>query len=230
VIGGAYHWLVTSRGPKATTGVKSDSAMEYLVNMTTHVPDGTSNAAVQDIRAREAAHSRELAEQEHLLRLWHPPLQPGEWRTFGLFAADDGVQLEKILASMPLRMWRTDEVTPLLAHPNDPARQTSAPPDGRGSEFFVTFTLAIPPHTPADTITSTIAREAERAAELAGQGHLLRLWTLPGESRALGLWKAHDTAEMQAILESLPLSAWLTMPTTPLSPHSSDPALTNTTR
>ena len=29
--------------------------MEYLVTMTTHVPDGTPEQAVDDIRAREAA-------------------------------------------------------------------------------------------------------------------------------------------------------------------------------
>jgi muconolactone D-isomerase len=52
--------------------------MEYLVTMTTHVPDGTSEEAVSDVRAREAARSRELAAQGHLLRLWRPPLQPGE--------------------------------------------------------------------------------------------------------------------------------------------------------
>jgi muconolactone D-isomerase len=91
--------------------------MEYLVTMTTHVPDGTSEAAVQDIRAREAARSRELAAQGHLLRLWRPPLRPGEWRTLGLFAAGDAAQLEHVLASMPLRVWRSDEVTPLTPHP-----------------------------------------------------------------------------------------------------------------
>ena len=96
--------------------------MEYLVTMTTRVPDGTSEAAVQDIRAREAARSRELAAQGHLLRLWRPPLQPGEWRTLGLFAAADAAQLEDVLASMPLRVWRSDEVTPLTPHPSDPAR------------------------------------------------------------------------------------------------------------
>ena len=32
--------------------------MEYLVNMTTHVPDGTPDQAVDDIRAREATRSR----------------------------------------------------------------------------------------------------------------------------------------------------------------------------
>ena len=112
--------------------------MEFLVTMTTHVPEGTTDAAIQDVRSREAARSRELAAKGHLLRLWRPPLQPGEWRTLGLFAADDGAQLEKVLASMPLRLWRTDEVTPLSPHPNDPARHTgqrvsSAPEDGAAS-------------------------------------------------------------------------------------------------
>ncbi len=95
--------------------------MEYLVTMTTRVPDGTSPDSVNDVRAREAAHSKELAALGHLLRLWRPPLHPGEWRTLGLFAADDERQLEDVLASMPLRVWRTDEVTPLSPHPNDPA-------------------------------------------------------------------------------------------------------------
>jgi len=35
--------------------------MEYLVTMTTRVPDGTPAEAVDDVRAREAARSRELA-------------------------------------------------------------------------------------------------------------------------------------------------------------------------
>jgi muconolactone D-isomerase len=95
--------------------------MEYLVTMTTHVPDGTSEDTAEDIRTREAARSRELAAQGHLLRLWRPPLEPGEWRTIGLFAADDRDQLEEILASMPLRVWRTDVVTALSPHPSDPA-------------------------------------------------------------------------------------------------------------
>jgi muconolactone delta-isomerase len=96
--------------------------MEFLVTMTTHVPDGTSVETVDAIRTREAARSRELAAQGHLLRLWRPPLEPGEWRTLGLFSADDRDQLEEVLASMPLRVWRTDEVTPLSPHPNDPAQ------------------------------------------------------------------------------------------------------------
>jgi NAD(P)-dependent dehydrogenase (short-subunit alcohol dehydrogenase family)/muconolactone delta-isomerase len=76
------------------------------------------------MRTREAARARELAAQGHLLRLWRPPLQPGEWRSLGLFAADNDGQLEELLASMPLRVWRTDEVAPLSPHPNDPAAHT----------------------------------------------------------------------------------------------------------
>jgi muconolactone delta-isomerase len=197
--------------------------MEYLVTMTTHVPAGMPENAVPDIRTREAAHSRELAAQGHLLRLWRPPLQPGEWRTLGLFAAADGDRLEEILASMPLRVWRTDEVTPLSPHPNDPAPTSGA--GEKGAEFLVTFTLAVPPDTAAQAVADAKSGEAERAHDLAGQGHLLRLWTLPGAGQALGLWQARDAAQLAAILESLPLAPWTTVDTTPLSPHPSDPAV-----
>jgi muconolactone delta-isomerase len=199
--------------------------MEYLVMMTTHVPDGTPEAAVDDVRAREAAHSRELAAQGHLLRLWRPPLQPGEWRSLGLFAADDADQLERVLASMPLRVWRTDEVTPLSSHPNDPGPAPAA--HEKTAEFLTTFDVTVPEGTPGQTVGEAEAREADRARELARQGHLVRLWRLPGQGRALGLWRARDAAEMQTIMESLPLTAnaWMTTETTALTQHPSDPAL-----
>src|ERR1700734_3017410 len=137
--------------------------MEFLVDMVTTVPDDTMDAEVDAMRIREAARSRELAAQGHLLRLWRPPLQPGEWRTLGLFAAADGAELEKVLASMPLRVWRTDEVTPLAPHPNgpalndaalnDPALSDPAPAaaeDGaRPAEFLTTFTISFPEGTSA---------------------------------------------------------------------------------
>lgn len=117
--------------------------MEHLVTMTTHVPDGTSEEAVADVRAREAAHTSELVRQGHVLRLWRPPLLPGEWRTLGLFAATDRGELERILASMPLRVWRSDEVTELSHHPNDPVASAQRPPQPAavetGTEFLTTF-------------------------------------------------------------------------------------------
>src|SRR3954468_2412438 len=167
--------------------------MEYLVTMTTLVPEGTAEETVQQVRSREAARSRELATEGHLLRLWRPPLQPGEWRTLGLFAADDEAALEQTRVSMPLRAWRTDEVTPLAPPPNDPAtREDAGEPaavgDG-GTEFLTTFLLTIPAGTPADTVAAATEGEADRTRQLAREGHLWRLWTLPGDGRALGLWR-----------------------------------------
>src|ERR1700761_9103068 len=147
--------------------------MEYLVTMTTHVPDGTPDQAVDDIRAREAARSRELAAAGHLLRLWRPPLRPGEWRSLGLFAAADGGQLEQVLASMPLRVWRTDEVTPLSPHPNDPAAAPGAA--GNGTEFLVTFTTSAP--------GARAGRRGKAAAAVASPGRGARPWPVPRRRR-----------------------------------------------
>jgi muconolactone delta-isomerase len=203
--------------------------MEYLVTMTTHVPDGTPESDILDMREREAARSRDLAADGHLLRLWRPPLQPGEWRSIGLFAADDPDQLEQVLSSMPLRVWRTDEPTPLAPHPNDPAAQPALagqpPQDSAGTEFLTTFVITAPAGTPAEEVDVTEVREAHRASELAGEGHLERLWRLPGEGQALGLWRADDPNDQQAVLESLPEYDWMTVQTTPLTTHPSDPPL-----
>lgn len=196
--------------------------MHYLVAMTTHVPDGVSENDVDDVRTREAARSRALATGGHLLRLWRPPLRPGEWRSLGLFAADDGDHLETLLASMPLRIWRHDEVTPLAAHPNDPP---SPPPRRQGAgESLTTFTLNVPETVDASTVDEAHAAEARSARKLADRGYLVRLWKLPGQGRALGLWQAETADELQAVLAALPLRPWLDIETIPLTAHPNDPA------
>ncbi len=200
--------------------------MEFLVTMTTDVPPGTLDEVVNDVRALEAARSRELAADGSLQRLWRPPLQPGEWRTLGLFAAADGDQLENVLASMPLRIWRTDQVTPLSRHPNDPKPTEPASDRGSDTEFMITMAISVPEGTNADVVDATMAKEAQRARELAAQGRLIRLWALvqgPGRPQTLGLWRAHDTAEMTLVLESLPLHAWMSTDTVPLAAHPNDP-------
>lgn len=204
--------------------------MEYVVTMTTRVPEGTPEEAVADVRAREAAHSRELAAQGHLLRLWRPPLAPGEWRSLGLFAAADADELERVLASMPLRVWRTDEVTPLGPHGNDPG-PGSPGHHQPGMEFLTDFTVTVPDGTPGKLVEETTAAEGKRARELAAEGHLIRLWMLPSETtawRALGLWRAEGTAQMAQIVDALPLDPWMNTVITPLAPHPSDPAATGT--
>jgi muconolactone delta-isomerase len=130
--------------------------MEFLVDMVTTVPAGTSDAEVDAIRTREAARSRDLAAQGDLLRLWRPPLDAGEWRTWGLFQAGDAAELESLLASMPLRVWRHDTVTPLTAHPSDPGSrsvvsdQTSAHETDMLDAVLARWKTAVDAHQPED--------------------------------------------------------------------------------
>jgi muconolactone delta-isomerase len=197
--------------------------MEFLAVMVTKPPDGTTPAEVADMRAREAAHTRDLAGQGRVLRLWRPPLKPDEWRTIGLFAADTPGELDSTLASMPLRVWRTDEVTALGAHPNDPGRG-EVPLMVGIEEFLVTFTLSVPDEVAPETVDEMSAQEAKRARKLAADGWLLRLWTLPGPGRSLGHWQMTEAGAMRDILTTLPLASWLMTETVPLTRHPSDPA------
>ena len=125
-----------------------------------------------------------------------------------------------------LRIWRTDDVTALAAHPNDPAGRAEHGP-GQATEFLTTINVSVPRGVPPEVVDDALSREAERARELAEHGHLERLWMLPsrpGEPRALGLWRAPDAEGMTAILESLPLQAWISVETTPLTAYPNDPA------
>jgi muconolactone D-isomerase len=94
--------------------------MEYLTDLVTTVPEGTSPAKVDELRAAEEIRAVELAKAGHLVRLWRPPLDPGEWRSIGLFRANDEAELHEILSSLPLHIWMKVTITPLTPHPNDP--------------------------------------------------------------------------------------------------------------
>lgn len=94
---------------------------EFLVEITTTVPEDTDPAEVDRRRAAEAARAGELAASGNLFRLWRPV---GELRSIGVWCAADEDELhEKVLGTLPLRSWMTLTVTPLVSHPNDPGRQ-----------------------------------------------------------------------------------------------------------
>ncbi|MGY5051271.1 muconolactone Delta-isomerase family protein [Streptomyces sp. 900105755] len=93
---------------------------EFLVELTTTVPEDTDQTDVDRIRAAEAVRAGQLAAQGHLFRLWRPV---GELRSIGVWCAHDEAELrEKVLGSLPLWPWMTAVVTPLKPHPNDPGR------------------------------------------------------------------------------------------------------------
>ena len=99
--------------------------MEFLTDMVTKVPEGTSPEKVDELRAAEAVRAAELAKKGNLVRLWRPPLGPGEWRSIGLFRAANELELHEILDSLPLHIWMKVTITPLSPHPNDPENRAN---------------------------------------------------------------------------------------------------------
>jgi muconolactone D-isomerase len=95
-----------------------EQIMEFLVEITTTIPEGTDPAEVARRRAAEAVRSKELAATGHLIRLWRPV---GELRSIGVWAAEDEEKLHtEVLDTLPLHVWMSHVITALEPHPNDP--------------------------------------------------------------------------------------------------------------
>src|SRR3954454_15922254 len=96
-------------------------------------------------------------------------------------------------------------------------------------DYLIDFLITIPDDAPAAEIGERLDGEETRVAELAAEGHALRVWKpLPddGRRRALGLYRAASDAELHAILDSLPLRPWMDITVTALAEHPNDPART----
>jgi muconolactone delta-isomerase len=100
---------------------KGEDSMEFLVEFEVEVPADTPDAEVQQHQRAESAAAAKLAEEGHLVRLWRRPLVGDGTTAIGLYRAFSQAQLEDLLASLPLADWLRVTVTPLEAHPNDPA-------------------------------------------------------------------------------------------------------------
>jgi muconolactone D-isomerase len=95
--------------------------VEFLVEFEVHVPQGTPESEVKRREQAEASAAADLATEGHLLRLWKPPVAPGQSKVVGLYSADSQAQLDRLLGALPLSEWMHVAVTPLEPHPNDPA-------------------------------------------------------------------------------------------------------------
>lgn len=91
-------------------------------------------------------------------------------------------------------------------------------------EFLVHTEITWPPDGDAAERERLVAAEVARAAELAEEGALVRLWRVPGRRANYGLWEAPDATALHAHLSSLPLFPWLDIEVIPLATHQSDPA------
>jgi muconolactone D-isomerase len=109
------------------------------------------------------------------------------------------------------------------------APSPSPPPKTRSitMDYLVEFVINIPDDAPPAEVEQRMAGETTRVAELAAQGHALRVWKpLPedGRPRALGLYRAASDEELEAVLDSLPLRPWMEVSVTALAEHPNDPA------
>jgi len=93
-------------------------------------------------------------------------------------------------------------------------------------EFLVEFDVNVPDGAPPSEVEARNSAEASAAARLVDDGHLVRLWrppAAPGETKALGLYRADSEAQLAGLLDALPLYDWMNITVTPLEPHSNDP-------
>jgi muconolactone D-isomerase len=75
-------------------------------------------------------------------------------------------------------------------------------------EFLIEFNLDVPEGTPEAEVDNRTRAEAVAAAELAREGHLVRVWNATvaaGETKVLGLSRADSPAQLDDVLRGLPL-------------------------
>jgi muconolactone delta-isomerase len=96
-------------------------------------------------------------------------------------------------------------------------------------EFLVEFEVNVPAGTPESEVGDRESAEAVFAAELAHEGHLVRVWkatVAAGETKVLGLYRADSATHLDDLLHALPLYEWMRTTVTPLEPHPNDPSAT----
>src|SRR2546430_1781766 len=170
--------------------------MEFLVAFALDIPAGTPRSAISDREDAEAAATAKLADEGHLLRVWRSGVAPGETTIVGLYRAESEAQLDGLLGALPLSDWMHVTVTPLEAHPNDPAARAPAIsnqlPDPRLS---LTYRLDATVAQPLDLGDS--AEGHRRIVALTGgtfTGPELNGTLLPGASADWQIVRADGTA------------------------------------
>ena len=93
-------------------------------------------------------------------------------------------------------------------------------------EFLVEFEITIPRGTADTEIERREGDETAAAAALVEQGHLLRVCKVAArnaQGSVLGLYRADSAAQLNGLLEALPLHEWMHIKITPLEPRPNDP-------
>jgi len=138
--------------------------MEFLVEFAINVPEGTPKAEVKQRVSAEAGASAELARQGHLVRVWRPPVAPGEQKVVGLYRADSQAQLDGLLGALPLSGWMQITVIPLQPHPNNPTSKRAS-----------LFELPDPRLAPVYRLEATLGQPLDLGDTAAGHRRIVPL-------------------------------------------------------
>ena len=95
--------------------------MEFLVGFEVEVPAGTPDAEAEQHQRAESAAAANPAAGGHLVRLWRRPPAGDGTTAIGPYRAGNKAELGGLLAALPPAGRLHVTVTPLEAHPNDPA-------------------------------------------------------------------------------------------------------------
>jgi muconolactone D-isomerase len=95
---------------------------EFLVEFELDIPDGVAGSELEDRKRAEAAAAETLADAGHLVRLWQASVDTDRTTVLGLYRAASRAELDGLLSNLPLYEWMHTSITPLVQHPNDPAR------------------------------------------------------------------------------------------------------------
>ncbi len=164
--------------------------MEFLVGFDVHIPDGAPEPEVRERVSAESSAAAGLARQGHLVRLWKPPVAPGETKAVGLYRAASEAELDGLLGALPLDGWMRVTVTPLEPHPNDPASPRPS-----------SFQLPDPHLTPVYRLEATLGESVDLGDTERGHRRIVPLTggTFTGPTMS-GTLIAGASADWQTVL------------------------------
>lgn len=92
-------------------------------------------------------------------------------------------------------------------------------------EFLVNIKLQWSESMDEDQREKVSKDERAHAVELIQQGHLVRMWRVPGRFENWGLWRADSATQLHQIISGLPAFPWMRdVSVLPLAKHPVDPS------
>jgi muconolactone D-isomerase len=90
-------------------------------------------------------------------------------------------------------------------------------------EFMVHITNTFPADGDKELLSVLAKAESVRAAELAAEGVIKKIWRRTGKKSNVGIWVASDATQLHSAISSLPFFPWLEVEIWPLAEHPNDP-------